>query len=106
MAGESPNLIHVEVAFALPFKQRIVTLEVPQGTTAVDAVRLADLPSFFPEVEGEIFEQAPLGIFGKILKAPAQHRLSSGDRVEVYRQLEIDPKAARLARAQRQQQQK
>ncbi|MGM0615444.1 MAG: RnfH family protein [Pseudomonadota bacterium] len=105
MVGKSPNLICVEVAFALPSKQRVVVLEVLQGTTAADAVRLADLPSLFPEVGEEIFEQGSLGIFGKVLKAPAQHRLSGGERVEVYRPLEIDPKAARLARAQKQQQQ-
>lgn len=105
MADEMPSLIHVEVAFALPFKQRIVALEVPLGTTAVDAVQLADLSSLFPEVEREVFERASLGIFGKALKSPAQHHLSDGERVEVYRPLEIDPKAARLARAQRQQQQ-
>ena len=105
MADETPSLIHVEVAFALPSKQRIVALEVPLGTTAVDAVQLADLSSLFPEVEREVFEQAPLGIFGKALKSPAQHHLSDGERVEVYRPLEIDPKAARLARAQKQQQQ-
>ncbi|NOG31724.1 RnfH family protein [Halomonas sp. TBZ9] len=105
MADETPSLIHVEVAFALPLKQRIVALEVPLGTTAVDAVQLADLSSLFPEVERGVFERASLGIFGKALKAPAQHHLSDGERVEVYRPLEIDPKAARLARAQRQQQQ-
>jgi len=105
MVDETPSLIHIEVAFALPFKQRIVALEVPLGTTAVDAVQLADLSSLFPEVKREVFEQASLGIFGKVLKAPEQHRLSGGERVEVYRPLEIDPKAARFARAQKQQQQ-
>lgn len=104
MAGELIASIHVEVAFALPSKQRIVVLEVPNGTTAADAVRLADLPSLFPEVERGFFERAPLGIFGKALKAPANHFLADGERVEVYRPLEIDPMAARLARAQKQQQ--
>jgi len=105
MVDEAHGLIRVEVAFALPSKQRIVALELPLGSTAVEAVKLADLPSLFPELEIEAFERAALGIFGKPLKAPAQHRLSDGERVEVYRPLEIDPKAARLARAQRQQQQ-
>ena len=34
---ESTDMIHVEVAFALPDQQKIVTLEVPQGTTVYDA---------------------------------------------------------------------
>ncbi|RUR30838.1 RnfH family protein [Vreelandella andesensis] len=92
----------VEVAFALPHKQRIVAVEVPQGTTARQAVVMADLPSLFPEIPSDTFEQAPLGIFGKALRQPEKEALRLGDRVEVYRPLEIDPKAARLERAKRQ----
>ena len=105
MADDAPDLLYVEVAFALPFKQRIVALEVPQGTTASEAVLKADLPGLFPEVAPEVFGHATLGVFGKALKTPSQHVLCDGERVEVYRPLKIDPKAARLARAQKQQQQ-
>ncbi|MCA8865671.1 MULTISPECIES: RnfH family protein [unclassified Halomonas] len=92
----------VEVAFALPFKQRIVALRVPEGTTARQAVALADLPKHFPEVPGDTFAEAPLGIFGKAIREPDTHLLRDGDRVEIYRPLAIDPKAARLERAKRQ----
>lgn len=91
--------ITVEVAFALPGRQRIVSLGVPPGTTASEAVALADLPGRFPECPPEIFARADLGIFGKRLREPSNHRLRAGDRVEVYRPLIIDPKAARRARA-------
>ena len=94
--------IAVEVAFALPHKQRIVALKVPSGTTARAAVAMADLPSLFQELPAETFEQAPLGIFGKALRHPDKEPLREGDRVEVYRPLQIDPKAARLERAKRQ----
>ena len=43
----------VEVAFALPYKQRIVALVVPKGTTARQAVEMADLPSLFQELPSE-----------------------------------------------------
>lgn len=99
MAADS---LMVEVAFALPHKQRLVALSVPAGTTARQAVTLADLPALFPELPDETFSQAPLGIFGKALRHPDTHALRTGDRVEVYRPLEIDPKAARLERAKRQ----
>lgn len=92
----------VEVAFALPSKQRIVALRVPEGTTARQAVALADLPTLFPEVPGDTFAEAPLGIFGKAIREPDTHLLRDGDRVEIYRPLAIDPKAARLERAKRQ----
>ncbi|WGI25748.1 RnfH family protein [Halomonas alkaliantarctica] len=99
MAAEA---LTVEVAFALPSKQRIVALRVPDGTTARQAVALADLPTLFPNVPGDTFSQAPLGIFGKAIRNPDTQLLRDGDRVEVYRPLAIDPKAARLERAKRQ----
>ncbi|MGM0521411.1 MAG: RnfH family protein [Pseudomonadota bacterium] len=103
MAAESHmNSLLVEVAFALPQKQRIVALTVPDGTTVLEAVEKANLPLLFPEVPSETFHQAPLGIFGKVIREPSAHRLRQGDRVEVYRPLEVDPKVARLARAKRQ----
>ncbi|MGO3206801.1 MAG: RnfH family protein [Halomonadaceae bacterium] len=92
----------VEVAYALPFKQRIVSLRVPEGTTARQAVALADLPTLFPDLTSDTFTQAPLGIFGKALRNADAQLLREGDRVEVYRPLAVDPKAARLERAKRQ----
>ncbi|MCE8035903.1 MAG: RnfH family protein [Halomonas sp.] len=99
MAAEAR--LEVEVAFALPDRQRIVTLEVPMGTTARQAVALAELDRLFPEVSPETFAAADLGIFGKPLRDPETHRLRAGDRVEVYRPLELDPKEARARRAER-----
>lgn len=91
--------IDVEVAFALPEKQCVITLRVPLGTTASEAVSLADLPFHFPELSAGAFDALDLGLFGKRLREPEAHRLRAGDRVEVYRGLIIDPKAARQARA-------
>ncbi|MFY0992198.1 RnfH family protein [Halomonas sp. C05BenzN] len=93
--------IEVEVAFALPDRQRIVTLAVPEATTARAAVRLARLERHFPELPPPAFLEADLGIFGKRLRDPEHHVLRAGDRVEVYRPLEIDPKQARARRATR-----
>ncbi|MBP5980744.1 MAG: RnfH family protein [Halomonas sp.] len=96
------NSLPVEVAFALPAKQRLVALQVPHGTTARQAVTLANLPELFPELSEDTFSKAALGIFGKALRNPETQTLRAGDRVEVYRPLQIDPKAARLERAKRQ----
>lgn len=97
MAAEP--LIQVEVAYALPERQCIVPLNVPLGTTARQAVMLAGLERHFPELPPARFHEADLGIFGARLRAPDAHRLRAGDRVEVYRPLEIDPKQARAQRA-------
>ncbi|MGQ4878176.1 RnfH family protein [Billgrantia sp. LNSP4103-1] len=93
--------IEVEVAFALPDRQRIVTLLVPPGTSARQAVALAGLERLFPEVTAAALAEADLGIFGQLLRDPETHQLREGDRVEVYRPLEIDPKEARARRAER-----
>lgn len=99
---QAGRLLSVEVAFALPHRQRLVSLEVEPGTTAAEAVDRAHLPGLFPEVPTEVFRQPKMGVFGRMLREPHGYRLRDGDRVEVYRPLVIDPKAARLARAQRQ----
>ncbi|SEM01381.1 RnfH family protein [Halomonas daqiaonensis] len=94
-------MLDIEVAFALPERQRIIQLVVPEGTTARQAVAMAGLEAAFPELPSVTFRQADLGIFGKRLRDPEAVRLRSGDRVEVYRPLQIDPKAARSERAAR-----
>jgi uncharacterized protein len=98
-AGGTMPGITVEVAFAMPDRQKIVSLSIPAGTTAQVAVQLAEMRRYFPDLPETTFAQAPLGIFGKRLRDPAQHVLQAGDRVEIYRPLLIDPKQARAKRA-------
>ena len=86
----------VEVAYAQPHKQKIVTLNVPEGTSMLDAVRLSGMDQHFPELD---LESAPLGIFGKAVPKPAERVLQSGERVEIYRPLIADPKEVRKQRA-------
>ncbi len=92
--------IAVEVAYATPQRQLIVPLRVPVGTTALEAVRLSDIAAEFSEID---IEKDPMGIFsrpldGKGRPTPAEYEMCAGDRVEIYRPLLIDPKAARLDR--------
>lgn len=88
----------VEVAYARPDKQRIIRLQVPEGTTLVEAARLSGIVDMFPEID---LEQIDMGIFGKVVKKPGEQTLREGDRVELYRPLKIDPKQARLNRAKK-----
>ncbi|MBR9909688.1 MAG: RnfH family protein [Gammaproteobacteria bacterium] len=95
--------ITVEVAYALPDKQKIVALLVPPGTTALQAARRSGLEKEFPGLD---YDSARMGIFGqalgtKGLKKPAEHVLQEGDRVEIYRPLTSDPKEVRRKRAQK-----
>lgn len=91
-------MIRVEVAFATPERQEIVSLQVPDGTTMNDAVTRSGIQQLFPEHD---LAAADKGVFGKVVKDPSAHPLRDGDRVEIYRPLIIDPKQARLDRARK-----
>ncbi|MCG2582631.1 MAG: RnfH family protein [Marinobacter sp.] len=91
-------MIRVEVAYARPDRQEIISLKVPMGTTALEAVKQSGIVAVFPEVDPD---NTDMGIFGKAIKSPAGHELREGDRVELYRPLKIDPKQARLNRAKK-----
>jgi len=86
--------ISVEVAFALPDKQAIVVVDVAPGTTAMEA---AEQSGIVDQFEGLTLDGAKLGVFGKAV--PVTHVMSAGERVEIYRPLQIDPKEVRKARA-------
>ncbi len=88
------KMIPVEVAYARPDEQLILRLEVPEGTTALQAIELSGIIRRFPEID---LDNLKLGIFGK-LKKPNQV-LAAGDRVEIYRPLIADPKEVRKQRA-------
>jgi len=90
--------IVVEVAYALPERQRIVAAKVPAGTTVFAAVERSGIAHFF---EGLDLANAKMGIFGKAVADPRTHVLVDGDRVEIYRPLKADPKEARKARARK-----
>ena len=91
-------MITVEVAYALAHKQKIVRLQVPEGTHAREVVLRSGLDSEFADLD---LVQSPLGIFGKGITRPEEHILTEGERVEIYRPLLADPKEVRRQRAER-----
>ena len=91
----------IEVAYATPHKQKIITLDVPEGTSALRATELSGIVKEFPEID---LAQSPMGIFSQVLGSrglppPDQYRVQSGDRIEIYRKLIVDPKEMRRKRA-------
>ena len=86
--------IQVEIAYALPQKQRILKVEIPEDASAKDAVIKSGIVDEFPEIDPET---AKLGVFGKLLRGAV--KLRAGDRIEIYRPLIADPKADRKKRA-------
>ena len=88
--------IHVEVAYARPDCQVIVPLRLSVGVSAGEAVQRSGLLERFPEIgTGEL----SIGVFGTAVSPCAP--LAQGDRVEIYRPLQVDPKEARRLRAAR-----
>ena len=94
-------MIPVEVVYGIPSTQRLLALEVPAGTTALEVVQLSGIMQEFPEI---VLETVSLGIFsrlldGRAMPAAADYLVQPHDRIEIYRPLLIDPKQARLRRA-------
>ena len=87
--------MHIEVIFALPDNQHLVHLELPAGATVESALRAVERYAPFQALN---LKEVTVGIFGRI--AHKDQRLHSGDRVEIYRPLLVDPKEARRRRAQ------
>ena len=99
--ADETECIPVEVAYATPEKQLIIVLDVPQGTTAYEAVLLSNIVDEFSSIN---LETDLMGIFSKVLDGkgrptPREYVLRARDRVEIYRPLLIGPKEARLQRA-------
>lgn len=88
-------MIHVEVVYALPQRQELVQVRVPEGATVRDAIAASGLLDKYSDIELE--RRNKLGIFSRLVRADAEVR--DRDRVEIYRPLIADPKAVRKKRA-------
>ncbi|MFZ2314471.1 MAG: RnfH family protein [Gammaproteobacteria bacterium] len=88
------NLITVEVAYARPDEQRILTVEVEAGCTIQSAIERSGILTLFPEID---LKTQKVGVFSK--SRELSDEVKQGDRIEIYRPLLIDPKEARRAKA-------
>lgn len=88
-------MLKCEVAYARPERQFLLSVQLHDGATARDALLASGLLESCAEIDPTT---AVFGVFGRVV--PADHRLQDGDRVEIYRPLKMDPRAARRARAQ------
>lgn len=91
---ERALLIEIEVAYALPEAQFLQSLKLADGSTVRDAIEASGVLSRFPSIE---INSNPVGIFST--QVALDKVLSSGDRVEIYRPLNITPVEARRLRA-------
>lgn len=86
--------IVVEVVYATSEVQALETVELRSGATVAQAITASGLMVRFPEID---LSRQAVGIFGARVRPtdPVAH----GDRVEIYRPLQADPKEMRRKRA-------
>lgn len=87
--------MRIAVAVALAGLQEVVEVDLPEGATLAHALEAARVAQRFPSLDIASLEA---GIWGRARERSAV--LREGDRVELYRPLEADPKDARRTRAQ------
>ena len=94
MTTTATEFIHIEVVYATPDVQPVVTLEIESGSTVKDAICQSGLLERFPGID---LDNTNVGIFGK--SCTLDQCLADRDRVEIYRPLIADPKEIRRKRA-------
>ena len=85
----------IEVVYALPDRQHVVTITLPpEGLTALEACERSGVL----DAHDELRSRPPvLGVFGQVCSP--ERKLRAGDRVEIYRPLKHDPRDMRRERA-------
>ena len=89
-----PDEILVEIAYALPEEQVIISIKVPTIFNVQQAIEKSGIQKKFPSID---LSKNKVGIFGK--KTTLDHLLKDRDRIEIYRPLILDPKEMRRKRA-------
>jgi uncharacterized protein len=87
--------LNIEIVYALPENYWRVSIQVRAGSTVRDALVLAALEVSMPDAD---WDEKRLAIFG--VAAHMETLLHDGDRIELLRPLQIDPKEARRKRAE------
>jgi putative ubiquitin-RnfH superfamily antitoxin RatB of RatAB toxin-antitoxin module len=88
--------LSIEVCYALPDGQMLIPVELAEGATVQQALDASGILQRFPQID---LAQQKVGVFGKLKSLDTV--LVDHDRVEIYRPLIVDPKAARQRRVEK-----
>lgn len=88
--------IRVEVVYALPEKQYLLTVRLEQGSTVEQAIAASGILELRTDID---LAKNKVGIFSRPVKLA--DTVNDGDRVEIYRPLIADPKELRRQRAEK-----
>ena len=86
--------LRVEIVYALPEGQYVLSVQLPAGATVAEAIAASGICGQHPEID--LARQA-VGVFGR--RVSLDRLLRPDDRVEIYRPLTVDPKTSRRRRA-------
>ena len=92
MAGD--DTVRVEVVYARKHDACQIPLDVARGSTLREAVVRSGILEKFPEIDLAV---NAAGVFSQ--RRELDDIVEEGDRIEIYRPLEVDPKEARRRRA-------
>ena len=88
--------IQVEVAYALPEKQYLRQISLPDGSSVEQAIVASGLLTLRTDID---LNKNKVGIYSRSVKLT--DTVHAGDRIEIYRPLIADPKELRRQRAER-----
>lgn len=93
--SSEPEMIHVEVVYALPQEQRVFNLVVSSEMTVEEIIQQSGILTLYPEID---LSRNKVGVFSRNVKLDAN--VENRDRIEIYRPLLADPKDIRRKRAE------
>ncbi|TSA39797.1 MAG: RnfH family protein [Methylococcaceae bacterium] len=85
--------MNVGVCYAEVDRQLWMRLEVPDNSSIEQTIHLSGILKLYPEIN---LSNQKVGIFGKI--SLLDTKVKDGDRVEIYRQITVDPQTVQRRR--------
>lgn len=84
------NTIPITIVYALPEIQYIYEIKMKKGATVKDAILFSNILNDIKNIK---FYNNKVGIYNKLVHL--NQKIQSGDRIEIYRRLKVDPKERR-----------
>ncbi|MEW2739750.1 RnfH family protein [Providencia sp. PROV130] len=88
--------VNIEVTYALPEKQVLLSVKVKEGATIEEAILASGILALRDDID---LKKNKIGIYSR--PAKLTDLVQDGDRVEIYRPLIADPKELRRKRAEK-----
>ena len=86
----------VELVYATRTEQRVLRIEVASGTSVGPVIENSGIFNIYPDLKRDLLS---VGIFGQAVDY--SHLVNPGERIEIYRPLQADPKEARRRRVKK-----